>query len=133
MKRIYSYKGFLNEGMNDMSFKTVIDQRDVDISNAPVEGEQYINAGDMTVEWELDIDARDYGIKSLGVAVRKVYGVYNLVTPTEDKDEEQEVEFASDKDWELNSEYESEFSMGSMFSPNAVEIDFKTKKITVKW
>lgn len=133
MRNIKPYNGFLNES-NDFKFTTTVDRRDVDYSNPELEKDQYLESADLKVDWELDLDMRDHGIKSFGVLVSKVYGFYNVVTPGDDNDDEREVEFVAEgKDWDLSSEFEGEFVMGTAFSPASVEVDLKSKKVIVKF
>jgi hypothetical protein len=140
--KIQKFNNFLNEKVEeyDFGFKTVIGSSTVDYNN-PTEDivdtskEQYITAGDLNMEWEMDFDNRKYGINSMGVIVHKITGYYTLVTPAETgRDEEDEKEFLytkDSKDWEAECDFAGEFKFGYGINPQNIEIDFKTKKIFV--
>ena len=132
--RISTYDGFINEGVNDWSFKTTVGTKSIDVVG--FEGktdEQWVVFGELSVEWELDIDARDRGIKSFGISVNKISGHYTVYTPTDTKDEEEQVEFSvKGTEWEIKSEMD-EFRLGGGIAPSTIDIDLKTKKITVSF
>lgn len=134
---------FLNEKIEeyDFGFKTVLDSKSVDYINEDSvidkSKEQYIDSGDLTIDWEMDFDNRKYGINSMGIIVHKVHGYYTLVTPSENgKDLEEEIEFSFDnkesKDWDTQCDA-GKFKFGHGLNPQNIEIDFKTKKIVLQF
>lgn len=127
---IKKFNSFLNESNTVDNFKTKLGYRFTNLYNKPVEGEQYVDPLDMTIEWKTNIYETKHGISSFNVEVVKVYGDYTITTPEEDKDDVKEIEFTTDKDWEFESEINN-FEFGSTVEPQEIDIDFKTKKIKV--
>jgi len=68
--------------MADFTFSTRLRAREVYISHGP---EWADVAGDVSVNWTLDLDVRDYGIKSFDVVVLKVEMFLQL---TDEQDQE---------------------------------------------
>jgi len=67
--------------------------------------------------------------------IKKIKGTYLLITPTDDKDEEEEIELVVDKhslEWDFATEI-NKFEFGDAIRPSAIEFDFKSKKITVQF
>jgi len=141
--KIKTYNNFLNEKIDeyDFGFKTVIDSKSVDYVNEDSvidkAKEQYIEPGDLNIEWEMDFDNRKYGINSMGVIVHKVQGYYTIITPAEEgRDGEDETEFSfskETKDWDTHCEFLGQFEFGDGINPQSIEIDFKSKKITIQF
>jgi len=66
--------------------------------------------------------------------VSKVVGYYNIVTPTDGEDVEDTKEFsAGGNGWEFTCELDTTFEFGNGISPSSIEVNVKTKKITVKF
>lgn len=134
---IKRYNDFVNEKVEQYNFEfnTIIVAKDVDLSiQLDQSKEQYIDTGDLTIHWEMDFDNRKYGINSIGPVVRKITGVYTLVTPQEQgKDIEDEIEISIDdkSDWKIENEFKREFTFGSSIVPGSIEIDYKNKTITI--
>jgi hypothetical protein len=136
---IKKFNNFLNEKIEqyDFGFTSEVESRDVDFVNEESlldkSKEQYIDAGKLTVVWEMDFDNRKSGINSISPIIHKIYGVYTIVTPAEEgSDDEDEKDFVYErdsKDWEAMCEGELKFGYG--IYPQSVEIDFKAKKINV--
>ena len=128
---IKKFGQYLNENIADSKYKTVLMPAGVDIRNYPVEEDQFVNAGNITVEWDLDLDSRSNGINSLGVSVSSIRGEFTLVTPGDKDDVEEAIQFDS-KDFSVDSELTSELNaFGYPLRPNSIEIDFKTKTAKV--
>lgn len=126
--------------MYDFGFTSKMERRDVSYYGEDTvvdkAREQYIDAGDLTIEWEMDFDNRKSGINSIAPLIHRVSGYYTVVTPSDDKDGEEDVEFNIGKDdekWEMSSVFTGSFEFGSSMYPKDIEIDFKTKKITVNF
>jgi hypothetical protein len=139
--KIHRYKNFLAESANDFSFKSVINARDVDYNMTDdmldKAQEQYVDALDLNIDWEMDFDIRQSGLNSVGVVINKIYGNYTVVTPAEEgrdgEDEKELVIERNSKDWDVQTQYEGDFEFGNSFYPQSIEIDFKTKKVFVKF
>lgn len=130
---IKDFNNFLNESTLDSEiFKVKLLDRDVSFYYAPIEAEQYINDIVINIDWKLDMKTSKTGIYSLDAEIVKVYGYYQLVTPTEEDELEQEIEFSTDNDnsWSFESTID-EFSFGSVIEPQEIELDFKNKIIKV--
>lgn len=124
----------------DFGFTSEVQRRDVSYygEDAVVDKskDQYIDANDLTIVWEMDFDNRKSGINSMAPVIHRVSGYYTVVTPADDKDGENEVEFnilKDDGEWEMNGVLSSEFKFGGSMYPNDIEIDFKKKTITVNF
>ena len=148
MKKIRSYSSFLNEKVEeyDFGFTTIIEGNSVSYygEDAVVDKskDQYIGYikgkyGNYTIVWEMDFDNRTPGINSMSPIIHSVSGVYSLLTPKEEyPDLEEEIKFEvknEDKEWEIKADLVSDFSFGYGFHPNDIEIDFKSKKITINF
>jgi hypothetical protein len=130
MKHLKIYEGYLN---TEDTFTTKIEHRDVDVDGYELpDKDSYIEAGDMKVVWALDIDARSTGINSISPMVKKVTGNFSVVTPTENEDKTDEVEFSSD-DWNLEVAEGGSVQFGYGIYPSAVEIDYKKKLVKVSF
>ena len=97
------------------------------------DSEQYVESGDLFIEWEMGFDNRKNGIISMFPIIKKITGYYNIITPTNDEDLEEKVEVNFDKDYEFICELEKEYSFGTPIIPISLEIDLKSKKITIQF
>ena len=134
---IKRYNTFLNEqsAEYDFGFSSVIESKNVDYHNFPVEGEQYIDSGDLIIDWEMDFDNRKNGINSMAPIIKHIKASYTLVTPTEGKDKEEENSFEANKDsdWDIVCEFKSDYQFGYSIMPESVTVDYKDQKILVQF
>lgn len=88
-----------------------------------------ISASSATVEWNFEMEAREWGVKGITVFATSVkcYATkYN-----EGQDEETELLIDSSKGWEVETEDRTLRALNSSILPENVSIDFKEKTITV--
>ncbi len=79
------------------------------------------------VIWELNIDARNYGIKDISVNIKKVVGTFTLILW--DDDTELNVDFNPE---ELGFKIINDIKISnSAIAPSSIEINFKDKTVTV--
>src|ERR1035437_6889318 len=134
MKIFFDY---INEKSDtyDFGFNTLVEAKNVDFDSYPTEGEQYIDAGDLKVEWEMYFDNRKFGINSMAPVIRSITGNYTVVTPADegqDGEEEKEFSYKSiQSDFQVECELQSEVKFGHGIMPESITIDFKANKITV--
>lgn len=101
-----------------------------EIAGIKYEDIQFIN-GTASVHWGVEFDFRNWGIKDINLSIQKV----EVVGEIEYYDaEDLECETMLCKDFNVSDfEIVNELEMSKSFSqPNEIEVDFKTKKITVK-
>lgn len=125
----------LNEKLEqyDFNFNTKLNPAKIDI-NAKLVKEQYVEAGDMNVEWEMIFDNNKNGIINMHPEIKRVNGTYNIITPNDDTDEKEEVIFDTKLDkWEFDTSSISKIEFGYNIFPTDIEIDFKTKKININF
>jgi hypothetical protein len=151
MKNILDYKKYnkLNEdlGFDDLTFKTPINNNttlyNLHESDFARENNIVFKKDDnvdfdhnkFVVYWELDMDARNYGVKDLKVIVKKITGNFSVCIWGEDiEDEPIHVEFDSELlDYEVVSAVEFKTIDGNCsIAPDEIYIDFATKKITIE-
>lgn len=131
------FKDYINEKSEeyDFGFNSLVEAKNVDFDAYPTEGEQYVDAGDLKVEWEMDFDNRKFGINSMAPVIRNIKGTYTVVTPAEEgPDGEEEKEFSYDSiqsDFQCVCELQSEIKFGHGIMPESITIDFKDNKITI--
>lgn len=136
MSKIKRFGDYINESVAqyDFGFTTELDSRNVSYYNEPKNFEyEYTNSGSLTINWEMDFDNRKTGINSMAPIINTIKGNYVLITPTDDEEKETEVEFSYEKnkdEWNVKCEV-NKFSFGDSIAPIDIEIDFKTKDITV--
>lgn len=136
MKAKESLNEFLNEDNmlpSSSTFKSDINgTRDVSIWNHEWDD---ISSAVMHVEWEFQIEAREWGIKGLGIKVNKVYGEFEVeVYPNKEAEypDEETIEFSyNDEEWDIKTDIQVENPFVSDLYPNEIEIDYKKKEITV--
>jgi hypothetical protein len=128
MKRFYQ---FINESVSDYSFKT--DVKDVTIYGL----EEFLNKKDdvdittsaSTVSWILEPEMRNDRIKSMNLGVIKVWCQIEYSFD----DVENIIYFDTDsqdfKDWTIDSQIE--FGKDGSVCPYDVEIDYRSKKVTI--
>lgn len=135
---IKRFHGFINESSSagSLDFSTVIDFREVSLYGfVGKDTEEYIDAGDLLIKWTIDLDAREYGIKSFSPLITEISGNFTVVSPGDVSDKETEMEFSykrGSKEWEVLTEID-DFEFGNGIIPRSVEIDFKDKKITIQF
>jgi len=88
------------------------------------------NYGVITVNWNCDVEMREWGIKSIGAYVTTIRGYIEILHLDKDgeiiKEEEIDVN-------ELGFDIESELELEDGFlCPSDIDIDFKDKTITIK-
>jgi len=126
--------------MYDFGFTSEVNRRDVSYygEDTVVDKslQQYVDAGNLTIEWEMDFDNRKSGINSMAPVIHKIRGYYTVITPSDDEDGEKEIEISISKDdseWEMIGVLTRDFEFGSSMYPSDIEVDFKKKKITVNF
>jgi hypothetical protein len=124
-----------------MNFTTEMESRDVLISNFSLEGKQKgadfeVLPGTFKIDWDLEFETREWGIKDITLVVQKVEGFITVEKFREDgyKDEEQIIINTNENGWEIESEVKVSEKIiqndGDIY-PTDVEIDFKDHKIYV--
>lgn len=108
---------------------------DISVWNHPYDD---ITSAVLKVEWEFQIEAREWGIKGLGISIKRVYGELEVEKyPNEDAEypDEETVDFDTnengDGDWKIETEIQVENPFVSDIFPNEVEIDWEKRKVTV--
>lgn len=136
--RIKLFGQHINEAVEqyDFGFTTIVESKKVEL-HAPVDDskDQYVNSGDLSIEWEMDFDNRKFGINSIAPIIKKITGTYVVVTPTDDDDIEEEKEFLFDKenmkDWKVECEFNSEFKFGHPMIPDSIFVDAIHKEMSI--
>lgn len=121
----------------DFGFSTEIEPNDVSFVREKgiiTKGEQFVNTGKFVIGWDMDFDNRKHGINSMAPVITAIRGTYTLITPTDDKDIEEEATLFIEKgsDWKFECEI-NKFEFGDAISPSSIEFDFKDKKITIQF
>ncbi len=93
-----------------------------------------LESSELTIEWGIQIDARNWGIKDININITNIYGTllfqtYRSDDVNGDNPLEIEKEFKLTPEWKVESDIK--LSSSSIF-PSNVEIDFKNKTITVE-
>jgi hypothetical protein len=88
-----------------------------------------INFSDFTVKWTLEIEAREWGVKGMIIIPTKVTG--SMFICEEKGDEIAEYECVLPDSFELKVVDSDNRVLCSEITPQSIEIDFKTKLITV--
>jgi hypothetical protein len=130
------FSDYINEKIEefDFGFTTLVEAKDVDFDSYPGEKEQYVDSGDLKVEWEMDFDNRKFGINSMAPIIKSISGTYTVVTPADegpDTEEEKEFSATKDSDWEFVCELQSEVKFGHGIMPESITIDLKANKINI--
>lgn len=132
IKAFESIDNFLNEQMKPSTdFKSVVAGRsDISVWNHDHED---FDGGELTVEWILDIEAREWGVKGLVISVTRVYGVLNFEDYDEASDDtiehEQDID-SNDDGWKIVVEKPEDLTQ---IYADSVDIDMKSKTITVEF
>jgi len=131
-----TFVDFINEKIEAVptfGFTSLVPAQNVDFDSFPLTGEQYVDAGELTVYWEMDFDNRKNGINSMAPIINKISGNFNLITPADETDGEEEQDFIAEKDsdWEFVCEFQKEYTFGSAIMPESITVDFKDNKITI--
>lgn len=102
---------------------------DIEIVGDPRPEHKGAFPGACLINWSLDMELREYGVKDVYCWVKN----FGLLYEVEDKDgNEVEHEIEIDmKDWHTSTEVGDEFMF--QFIIYSVEIDFDDKKITIKF
>ena len=111
-----------------MDFTTKLSGHHVSIYNKDIEYDHEIYAK-LTIDWQFYTEMRDWGVKTIGVYVTKIYGDINITNY--DDDSELGHTF-SDKGWNVES-YTDELTLQNSIAPQDVEIDYATKTITINF
>jgi hypothetical protein len=134
--KIKKYAEHVNEKVDsyDFEFTTKIDAKQVDITIVNTTADQYVDAGDFSIHWEMDFDNRKSGINSMSPIIMDITGTYTVTTPGEDEDDVKQEEFtykSAQSDWQAVPEINNAIQFGYAIAPDNIEVDFKSKKITV--
>lgn len=143
MKNVLKFNKYnkLNENINDLFFTTpLIDVMDeyfiagsefAKRNNLPLEDKSNfdISESEFTVNWELDVDARNWGIKHIGIVIKKIHGTFTVNIWGDDEDVPHYVDFNAE---EWGFEIKTELEMKDTIVPSAIEINFKDKTVTIK-
>jgi hypothetical protein len=115
----------------DLSFTSDVD--DVDIRPRPKDVD-FVNAK-AKVFWDLQMDAREYGIKDIYPTVRKVVisGTYEYAVDIDEEAREEEFELSiTAEEWNIKEDL-----MGAKFAnglyPSTVNVDQESKQCTVEF
>ena len=103
-----------------MKFKHVLPAKEIDVYDAPMEWADEnceIPHSDATIHFDVDIESRGYGIKSIDTHVSKI----------EMSIGDNDFEFEDDKDWRIDEEFDLK---NNSIVPDRVEIDYEQKIIT---
>lgn len=87
-----------------------------------------ISSVDMVIKWMLELDIKEWGVKSIDVSVIDIKGSFVVNIWGEDDDTEQMVDFDSEK---LGFKIINNIPITDQIMPSDIEIDFKNKVITV--
>jgi len=94
-----------------------------------LEGISDMEIGEVTVEWEVQIESREWGIKDIGAFIRRVHGTITMIRADGEGEEEVELN-AESPEWEFEPST-VHISERYGFYPIEAEIDLKNKKIKV--
>jgi hypothetical protein len=87
-----------------------------------------LDAGELTIDWSINIDARNWGVKDIVISIENIHGELNFTTDTDDDVIQIQKEFKLTPEWKITNEME--ISSGSIF-PTNVSIDAKNKTIEI--
>lgn len=139
-----------------MQFKTKVDSRDIDISHRlegmtlqvthtstgkpqeyTIKEDDEVDFSDFIVNWFLDIEAREWGIKGLCIYAKRVHGSIFINEIDQEGNEINEYEYhITEKDCDElfkieTNDTQEERKFIDDISPCDIEIDLKDKVITV--
>ena len=103
-----------------MKFKHVLPAKEIDVYDAPMEWADEnceIPHSDATINFSVDIESREYGIKGIDTHVNKI----------EMSIGDNDFVFEDDKDWRIDEHIDRE---NRSIVPDRVEIDYEQKIIT---
>jgi hypothetical protein len=131
-KAFESMDNFINESIKpETDFKsTVTGRSDISVYNHDYED---ADGGELTVEWSLSIEAREWGVKNIGIVVKRVYGVLTFESYDEKSDETDTHDIdidTNDDEWTINVEKPDDLST---IYVDDIEIDMKSKTIEVRF
>lgn len=134
MRESYSVKDVIEASKkraSDLSFTSLVD--DVEIYPKPKDVD--FTEAKAKVFWELNMDAREYGIKDLYPTVNKITisGAYEYAVGIDEEPRVEPFEFnITGSDWHIKEDYrDTKLSEG--LYPNLVQINPETKECTVEF
>lgn len=107
---------------------------DISVYNHPYE---YLDGGVLKIEWTFQVESREWGIKSLGIHVKRVHGELEFEEYDNEDDDypvEKTLEIdakSTETEWEIKTEIQVEDPFTSDIYPNDIEINWEKKEITV--
>ncbi len=147
-------KAILNESEKNspFSFSSVVKDIDVDYINEYLgvskEADIYIDTKYTSIYWDLDIDARSWGIKDIGVTVKKIICSLDWTSDKEFLTEEEKMRLINggakeyeksidgeirfeinyvDSDWKIDTKW----NLSSSIYPDSIEYDLLKKQISI--
>lgn len=102
------------------TFTTKLSKKETDMYYNP--NNMDIANVDALIEWNFEIEKRDWGIKNVLMYVDKV----NITIVYEDDDMKQHEETLDLSDWKIESNLDI-----NIWCPQALELDFKKKEVTI--
>jgi len=131
--KFYSVKDLLSFNLKAGEFSFTSEVDDVDIRPRPADVD-FVNAK-AKVFWELNIEARESGIKDIYPTVRKVVvsGTYEFAVDIDEEPKEEDFELTiTGEDWDIKEDL-----MGAKFAnglyPSTVNVNQETKQCTVEF
>ena len=122
-----------------MDFKTKLSGNNVSLFNFSVgllehEKRNFDYVSDFTIHWEFYTEMREWGVKDVGVYAISCVGEIEITYWNEDDSEETETLIINSDDdgWVLNLEIDS-YELGHCICPSDMDIDYKSKIITVNF
>lgn len=112
-----------------MEFTTLLDHKSIDIRNAP--DNQTVENPQFRVKWAVELETREWGIKSVITSILAIEGTYDLVIydpKTGDDLDRNEVEFNADG---FKTDSQIAFDEWNQLAIEQVEIDLKAKTVEV--
>lgn len=115
-----------------MNFTTKISGSNVSLFN--FSERNYDFESDFTIHWQFYTEMREWGVKDIGIYPISCVGQFEISYWNEDDTEEtQTVIISSDDDgWVLNLELDN-YELGHCICPTDMNIDYKSKIITVNF
>jgi hypothetical protein len=115
-----------------MDFKTKLSGNNVSLFNFSKRNFDYVS--DLTIHWEFYTEMREWGVKDVGVYAISCVGEIEITYWNEDDSEETETLIINSDDdgWVLNLELDS-YELGHCICPSDMDIDYKSKIITVNF
>lgn len=113
------------------TYKTTLGYAQADIHNPP-KGYDEFQVRNCIIHWELTVEAREWGIKSIACIMKRIeLTVCKVIYVEGDEDEGSDEEFIiTPDDWTINTEYEVGI-IPDQIHPVHIEFDWDTKIIEV--